>query len=107
MLDLNRVPSKTEYCMVSDGIGQNPYTHCFSHKERNIAINCTSDTVVQWIRARLVWERTRVQSYYKLDFFSVNTFSWVYKNFLISKKIFFSSTCWIRTGVLLKLNSAW
>jgi hypothetical protein len=74
MLDLNRVPSKTEYCMVSDGIGQNPNTHCFSHKELNIAIYCTSDTVVQWIRARLVWERTRVQSYYKLDFFSVNTF---------------------------------
>jgi hypothetical protein len=74
MLDLNRVPSKTEYCMVSDGIGQNPNTHCFSHKELNIAIYCTSDTVVQWIRARLVWERTRVQSYYMLDFFSVNTF---------------------------------
>jgi hypothetical protein len=74
MLDLNRVHPKTEYCMVSDGIGQNPNTHCFSHNQLNIAIFDTSDAVVQWIRARLVWERTRVQSYYMLDFFSVNTF---------------------------------
>ncbi len=74
MLDLNRVSSKTEYCMVSDGIGQNPNTHCFSHKELNNANYCISDTVVQLIRARLVWERTRVQSYYKLVFFSVNKF---------------------------------
>jgi hypothetical protein len=60
--------------MVSDGMGQNPNTHCLSHKELNIAIYCTSDKVVQWVRARLVWVRTMVQSYFKLDFFSVNTF---------------------------------
>ncbi len=32
-----------------------------------------SDTVVQWISAGIVWVRSWVQSYYMLDFFSVNT----------------------------------
>jgi hypothetical protein len=36
-----------------------------------ILINNRSDTVVQWISAGLVWSRTWVQSYKKLDFFSV------------------------------------
>ena len=36
-----------------------------------ILINNRSDTVVQWISAGLVWSRTWVQSYTKLDFFSV------------------------------------
>ncbi len=36
-----------------------------------ILINHRSDTVVQWISAGLVWSRTWVQSYKKLDFFSV------------------------------------
>jgi hypothetical protein len=43
-------------------------------KLSTIAINCRSDTVVQWIRAGMVWVRSWVQSYYMLDFFSVNTF---------------------------------
>ena len=32
------------------------------------------ETVVQWISAGLELVKTRVQSYSKLDFFSVNTF---------------------------------
>jgi hypothetical protein len=67
--------------MVSDGIRQNPNTHCQSHNKLNNATGYTSDKVAQWIRARLVWGRTRVQPTTSWIFFLSIHFS---KNMLVN-----------------------